>query len=172
MRKQADKLLFSDLRKSKYLEEYLEITDHPNNLTDKLANLINAMGKTFYEILISDRSERKVFSVALTNNPDDEIRRVFEYGVQLGFFHESFIGNKEGDGRTWLYVLNRGLAPVFHLDPTGFTGYLFMTNDDLRTAIQTGKRLRKVVNVEEEIIPGQMTIEDYWEGIYESQNVK
>lgn len=170
MRKQADKLLFNDLRKSKCLDEYLEIVDNPKNLTDKLTNLINAMGKTFYDILVSDRSERKVFSVAFTNNPDDEIRRVFEYGVQLGFFHETYIGNKEGDGRTWLYVLNRGLAPVFHLDPTGFTGYLFMTNDDLRTAINNGKRLRKVDNKKEKDISGQITIEDYWESVYESQN--
>ena len=91
---------------------------------------------------------------------------------QLGFFHESYIGNKEGDGRTWLYVLNRGLAPIFHLDPTGFTGYLFMTNDDLRKAIQTGKRLRKVTDEKGLDTSGQMTFEDYWENNYGSQRNK
>ena len=119
------------------------------------------MGKTFHQILISDRAERKVFSVALTNIPDEEIKQVFGLGVRLGFFHMSYIGNKEGDGRTYLYVLNRCFAPIFTLDPTGFQGYLFMTNDDLKKAIRSGKQLRNILKEESET--RQLKLEDFWE---------
>jgi len=33
---------------------------------------------------------------------------------------------------------------IFTLDPTGFQGYLFMTNDDLRKAIYSEKELRHI----------------------------
>ena len=90
------------------------ISDNPQSTTEKLANLINAMGKTFQEILLSGtdedpfsgRSERKVFSFALSN-PERitaELKDVFRLGVRLGFLHESFIGNKDGNGRTNFHV--------------------------------------------------------------------
>ena len=122
------------------------------------------MGRTFHEILVSDRSERKVFSIALSNIPDAELRRVFKIGVRLGYLHEATIGNKEGNGRTWLYILNRRLAPTFILDPTGFQGYLFMTNDDLHKAILTGKCLRKIedINGNDEDVQ-QLSLFDIWE---------
>lgn len=157
MRAKADFYLFTELRKSESLEDenqLISTTNNPMGLTDKLANLINAMGKTFQEILLSGnnddplsgRSERKVFSIALSNpeNTSPEIKQVFKLGVRLGFLHESYIGNKEGNGRTYLYILNRCFAPIFTLDPTGFQGYLFMTNEDLAIAINNGKRLRVI----------------------------
>ena len=157
MREKADFYLFTELQKGKELEKgFHEIatTNDPKSSTDKLANLINAMGKTFHEILVSGdindplsgRSERKVFSIALSNpeQTDDELNQIFRLGVRLGFLHKSFIGNKDGTGRTILYVLNRCFAPIFTLDPTGFQGYLFMTNDDLHKAVQSGKELRRI----------------------------
>jgi hypothetical protein len=151
MREQADKFLFSELRKAdtstQSVDEessVLETIASPQSDIDKLQNLINAMGKTFHDILISNRSERKVFSIALTNVPDHEIARVLSLGVRLGFLHEMRIGNKQGNGRTWLYVLNRCFAPLFTLDPTGFQGYLFMKNDDLHKAMNSGNQLRRV----------------------------
>lgn len=165
MREKADAYLFKELRKGYTSEESdvkIAITDNPDNMIEKLANLINAMGKTFHDILISDRAERKVFSVALSNTPDEEIKQVFDLGVRLGFLHMSYIGNKEGDGRTYLYVLNRCFAPIFTLDPTGFQGYLFMTNADLRKAIHTGKRLRNIL-AEDESDVKQLSLDDFWE---------
>lgn len=145
MREKADYYLFNELRKSDDdAENSISVTSMPRNNADKLGNLINAMGKTFHEILVSDRAERKVFSIALTNIPDQELKDVFALGVRLGFLHETYIGNKEGNGRTLLYVLNRCFAPVFTLDPTGFQGYLFMTNHDLKIAIMNGKKLRNI----------------------------
>lgn len=165
VRKKADSYLFNEIRKGDVDgndDIDIAVKENPDNLVDKLANLINAMGKTFHQILISDRAERKVFSIALSNIPDDEIKQVFELGVRLGFFHMSYIGNKDGDGRTYLYVLNRCFAPIFTLDPTGFQGYLFMTNVDLKKAISNGKKLRNILP-EDESEMRQLTLEDFWE---------
>lgn len=165
VRKKADSYLFNEIRKGDAdgdADINIAVKENPDNLVDKLANLINAMGKTFHQILISDRAERKVFSVALSNIPDDEIKQVFGLGVRLGFFHMSYIGNKDGDGRTYLYVLNRCFAPIFTLDPTGFQGYLFMTNVDLKKAIYNGKKLRNILP-EDESEMRQLTLEDFWE---------
>ena len=168
MRNKADFYLFNELRKSNCNqdgENPIAITDSPYSTADKLGNLINAMGKTFHEILISDRAERKVFSIALSNVPDNELKQVFELGVRLGFLHESYIGNKEGNGRTLLYVLNRCFAPIFTLDPTGFQGYLFMTNKDLKKALYSGKQLRNILNVDSKDEVRQLTIEDFLEEV-------
>lgn len=166
MRAQADSFLYTELLKSAGDDEetILKPINGPSNDVEKLQNLICAMGKTFHDILVSDRSERKVFSIALTHIPDPELKRVFKLGVRLGFLHEARIGNKDGTGRTLLYILNRCFAPLFTLDPTGFQGYLFMTNDDLHEAIQTGKQLRNISSkCDEEDDTRQLTIFDLWE---------
>jgi Cdc6-like AAA superfamily ATPase len=169
LRNQADQFLYTELRKSDHIDDDFELAPvpipSPTNNAEKLQNLISAMGKTFHEILVSGRSERKVFSIALTNIPDEELKSVFRLGVRLGFFHEMRIGNKDGNGRTLLYVLNRCFAPLFTLDPTGFQGYLFMTNDDLKKAITTGKQLRNISknDVGDDDDLRQLTFEDIWE---------
>ena len=178
MRAKADFYLFTELRKSEKLtdeDQVISTTDNPKSTTDKLANLINAMGKTFQEILLSGndddplsgRAERKVFSIALSNPEQTslELKQVFKLGVRLGFLHESYIGNKEGNGRTYLYILNRCFAPIFTLDPTGFQGYLFMTNEDLTLAINKGNRLRRINGDESDESNKiyQLSLFDYWE---------
>jgi hypothetical protein len=107
--------------------------------TQKLRNLLYALGGTFHEILISNAAERRVFSIALSDSPDEEVAGVLRLGVQYGYFHESTIGNKEGTGRTKLYILSRRLAPFFDLDPNGFAGYKFVTCDVLRVAMRKPK---------------------------------
>lgn len=115
---------------------------------DKLANLLEFLGGTFTEILNSDKTERRVFSIAFSNTPDKEVLDVLKLGVEEGFFHESTIGNKEGTGRTRLFVLSRRLAPCFNLDPTSFAGYLFVTNEKMRQAMLAPSRsLRELANV-------------------------
>lgn len=166
LRDQADTFLYTELRHSENTNEGSELMPiaSPQSDIEKLQNLICAMGRTFHEILVSNRSERKVFSIALSNIPDAELKRVFKIGVRLGYLHEATIGNKEGNGRTWLYILNRRLAPTFILDPTGFQGYLFMTNDDLHKAILTGKCLRKIEDIDEnDEDVQQLTLFDIWE---------
>ena len=112
---------------------------------DKLHNLIKVLGGVFKQKLLSNDSERRVFSVALSDRPPQVISDVFSLGVQLGYFHRSSIGNKDGTGRTPLYVLTRRLAPYFGLDPTGFAGYLFVTSERLLEGIANPDRFLRDV---------------------------
>ena len=142
----ADKMLFSQFQK---LEKDEDVLTGELGIVQKLQNLIFSMGHTFHEILLSDRSERRVFSIALSNKPTSDIQDVLDFGVQTGYLHMSIIGNKEGTGRTWLYIMNRCLAPHFILDPTGFAGYLFVTNANLLSAMYSGTLLRKLKSLDE-----------------------
>ncbi|MCL2135364.1 MAG: hypothetical protein FWH37_07435 [Candidatus Bathyarchaeota archaeon] len=166
MRKLSDDFLYTELRKpgtEQTCEDAIYPIDSPKNIIGKLHNLICAMGSTFFEILVSERSERKVFSIALTNTPDEEISNVLKMGVRLNYLYETTIGNKKGNGRTWLYILNRRLAPSFILDPSGFQGYLFMTNEDLHHAFENGKRLRTITGEKSDDDIQQLTLDDFWE---------
>ena len=103
--------------------------------SDMLMNLLIALGGMFHIILISNSSERRVFSIALSSKPSKELEKVLSLGVRYGYLHESTIGNKQGTGRTKLYILSRLLAPNFKLDPTSFAGYKFLNADVLELAI-------------------------------------
>jgi hypothetical protein len=113
--------------------------DHRDKAT-KLRNLIDSLGGLFHSILVSASSERRVFSVAFSNGPDDEVREIFNLGAEYNYFHKGSIGKKEGGGRTDLYILSRRIAPVFTLDPTSFAGYKFITNDTARMMMLEPKR--------------------------------
>ena len=123
-----------------------------------LRNLLFSMGKTFHNILISDRNERRVFSIALSNEPDGEVKSVLDLGVETGYLQVSTIGRKDGAGRTLLYILNRILSPVFTLDPTGFTGYLFVTNNSIKDAMRSQRLLRELSETTQDI--EQLTLFD------------
>lgn len=134
VRDEANKFLFSDLElyeKEGHEEAY------PQEDIKKLSNLIQGLGGLFRKVLLSNRSERRVFSIAISDTPSDEVLHILDIGIQLGYFHKSTIGRKESGsiGRTRLYVLNRRLAPIWNLDPNGFAGYLFVKNQVLQDAI-------------------------------------
>lgn len=126
-------------------ENFTKLREDSDNSTeeigdfDKLRNLIEALGQTFHLILFSDATERRVFSFALQDDPDEELRRILRLGVETGYFHKSLIGNKMGTGKARLYILNRLLAPHFKLDPTSFAGYKFVTCNVLREAMYKPK---------------------------------
>lgn len=117
----------------------------------QLSNLIKGLGALF-EVALTDRSasERKFFSFALSEEPTREIDEVLRLGVRYGYLFQGIIGRKEGAGRAPLYVLSRRLAPLFNLDPIGFSAYKFMTNERIsflmndpegaRLALRRGKR--------------------------------
>lgn len=132
---EAEKFLVAEF--DKLTEENTEL--RVEGRFNQLRNLIHALGGAFHEILISDRSERRVFSVAFSDSPDRDVLLIFRLGVQYGYFHEASIGNKDGTGRTRMFVLSRRLAPFFVLDPTGFAGYWFVTNSAMKEAIQRPK---------------------------------
>jgi hypothetical protein len=132
VRNYANEFLFDefDRHKKHATQEGLSITK-----MNMLENLINGLGGIFSAILLSEASERRVFSVAIADKIDEELAEVFELGIQLGYFQFSTIGNKEGTGRTRLYIMNRRLAPIFTLDPTSFAGYKFFKNEELKVCL-------------------------------------
>lgn len=157
IREDANQFLFKEL--PKYAKDSSQNTDdpgmaYPEEDIQKLSNLINGLGGLFREILVSDRSERRVFSIAISDTPSAEVKRILRLGVQLGYFHQSTIGKKDrkSGGRTNLYILNRRLAPIWTLDPTSFAGYLFMQNQLLEEALTNPdsllRRLGKTIDDE------------------------
>lgn len=150
IREEADKLLFtqidkiiSDLERS----EDEECSKKIDNI-HKLRSLIVSVGSLFYSAMKSERSERRVFSFALSDpeNLSKDLKNVLNLGVQEGFLYESYIGTKEGSGRTRLYVLTRRLAPVFKLDPIGFSAYQFVTCGFLEMAMSKPKTIINKLN--------------------------
>lgn len=110
----------------------------------KLTNLLNALGLLFSTIQFSNRSERRVFSIAISDELSDEVERILKLGVNYAYLHRATIGRKErGYGRTWLYILNRRLAPIWRLDPNSFAGYLFIQNKYLEAAMENPKAILK-----------------------------
>lgn len=132
VRQMADRFLFSEFEK---LEADEENENVPLDKVKKLRNLVTALGRTFEQILVSDASERRIFSIAFSDPPDEEILSVLKLGLRYGYFHESTIGTKDGTGRTRLYILSRRLAPHFTLDPTSFAGYKFVTTQVIHEAM-------------------------------------
>ena len=133
---------------------------------EKLYNLIDSLGELFHMILVSKATERRVFSVALTDTPDEELREILEMGEQYGYIHKSSIGNKQGTGRNRLYILSRILAPHFKLDPTSFAGYKFMKSDVLKLALTNKSLFLKTLskNITNDIIE-QPTLFDLFDDL-------
>lgn len=115
-----------------------DVDVYPKEDINKLSNLIQSLGGLFRQVLLSDRSERRVFSIAISDTPSDDVLKILNLGIQLGYFHSSTIGRKDGKsgGRTILYILNRRLSPIWTLDPTGFAAYLFVSNSLLVQAME------------------------------------
>lgn len=112
---------------------------------EKLWNLIEVLGNSFADRLMDEQlTERRIFSIALSDRPDDELQRILDLGTREGFFYKASLGAKRGSGRVPRYVLSRRLAPRFKLDPTSFAGYLFVTSQSLRTGLNNpNHRLRE-----------------------------
>lgn len=112
---------------------------------DKLHNLIMGLGGLFHSIFISDKSERVVFSVAITDIPSDELKEILHLAVQYGYLHKGSIRNKQGTGKCVLYILSRTLAPVFQIEPKGFKGYQFMNSDALQLSLYDPQKFIKAM---------------------------
>lgn len=137
IREQADRLMHSNFDETiRELVPDAASNAHLSATLKRVKNLVNVMGAAFYASLVSNvRAERRVLSFALQTEPDDDVMEVLRLAVGLNFFTESSIGRKEGDGRTRRYVLNRLIAPHFNLDPSGFSGYLWVTGDLIKKAV-------------------------------------
>ena len=126
VREHANRQMIVDL---KDLERDVERLKGNPQQAVQLSNLIKGLGSLFESALIDfEAAERKLFSFALTEEPTREIDEVLRLGIRYGYLFQGVIGRKEGAGRAPLYILSRRLAPLFNLDPMGFSAYKFLTN--------------------------------------------
>ncbi|ARC36776.1 hypothetical protein A6J80_10625 [Paracoccus yeei] len=126
VREHASRQMIVDL---KDLERDVERLKGDPQQAVQLSNLIKGLGSLFESALIDDAAaERKLFNFALSEEPTREIEEVLRLGVRYGYLFQGVIGRKEGTGRAPLFILSRRLAPLFNLDPMGFSGYKFLTN--------------------------------------------
>lgn len=135
------------------LEKDLNETGEYDEKIKKLRNLITVLGENFHAILLSNLSERRIFSFTISDdhNIDKELKEILKLGVEYGLLYESKIGRKNSYGRTNLYILTRLLAPHFTLDPNGFSGYQSLTTTWIKQAlINPNLKLKKLNNEDNE----------------------
>ena len=117
VRKRADEILFEieDARQKRAgsEEDWLAV-----------GRLVAGLGATFKKKMLSDDSERRVFSFAFQSRPQVSLLKVLDLAVGEGYLVRGFISKKKGIGRRYLYVLTRRVAPAFSLDMSAYSGYL------------------------------------------------
>ena len=155
---------FDEIRKDQGLAPNM-----PQDKAGKLYNLVDSLGELFHITLVSNASERRVFSVALTDSPDEELYEILDMCEHYGYVHKRTIGNKEGTGRNRMYVLSRVLAPHFKLDPMSFAGYKFMNSATLKVALTNKKKFLQIMSggITQDT-PIQPTLFDY--SVFESND--
>ena len=134
-----------------HLEKEIDKKEYHEEKIKMLKNLVTALGENFHRLLLSDLSERRVFSFCISDdkNVDKELKDILRLGVEYGLLYESKIGRKNSSGRTELYILTRLLAPHFTLDPNGFSGYQSLTTEWLKEALVNPNIKLKKLNQEE-----------------------
>ena len=104
--------------------------------------LIEGLGALFKEKILSQDSERRVFSFAFQSPPGKSLRKLLRLGISEGYLMKGFIAKKEGTGRRTLYVLTRRLAPCFSLDVSSYSGYLSCKPDDIEKLASEGAKVK------------------------------
>ena len=89
-----------------------------------VGRLVAGLGATFKKKMLSDDSERRVFSFAFQSRPNETLLKLLNLAAGEGYLVRGFISKKEGIGRRYLYVLTRRVAPAFSLDVSAYSGYL------------------------------------------------
>ena len=103
-----------------------------------IANIVNGLGATFKRKMLSDDSERRVFSFAFQSRPEPELTKLLELAVREGYLVRGFISKKEGIGRRYLYVLTRRVGPAFSLDVSAYSGYLSLEPSAIEEVMKVG----------------------------------
>jgi hypothetical protein len=141
VREQADRIMMEELERLKLSDT---VSDGSSDTAVLLHNLVVSLGSLFEKALLDKSlSERRYFSFALSDTPDDTVSNVLRFGVRNSLFTRTSIGRKEGFGRTHRYILTRRLAPYFTLDPNGFSAYKFLTNQEIREMMTDPDRYRR-----------------------------
>ena len=117
VRKRADEVLFE-------IEDARQKRAGSEEEWCAVGKLIAGLGATFKKKMLSDDSERRVFSLAFQSRPKESLLKLLNLAVGEGYLVRGFISKKEGIGRRNLYVLTRRLAPAFSLDVSAYSGYL------------------------------------------------
>ena len=108
-----------------------------------IANMIKSLGATFKRKMLSDYSERRVFSFAFQSRPKADLERLLELAVGEGYLVRGFISKKEGIGRRYLYVLTRRVGPAFSLDVSAYSGYLSLEPSAIEEVMREGREVGK-----------------------------
>ena len=118
IRDEADKL-YSELKVlAQDNEEETEKSDFI-----KLKNLIDGLGGIFYAHIIDESSsQRRLNSFIVSGEPSEGLRTILALGESHGYFYTDTRGTRSGFGRQIRYVLTRRLAPMYKLDPNGYSG--------------------------------------------------
>lgn len=162
VREHASQQMIVDL---KNLERDVEQLKGDPQQAVQLSNLIKGLGSLFESALTStDAAERKLFSFALTEEPTKEIEEVLRLGVRYGYLFQGIIGRKEGAGRAPLYILSRRLAPLFNLDPIGFSGYKFLTNSRIEQLMNDPQAARLALRRRRGQVDGNQMSIDFEDG--------
>lgn len=107
-----------------------------------IARLIEGLGALFKQKMLSEDSERRVFSFAFQSPPSTKLHGMLSLAISEGYFMKGHISKKEGTGRRALYVLTRRLAPCFSLDVSSYSGYLSCRPEDIEKLTSVGARVK------------------------------
>lgn len=118
IREEADKL-YRELEVLAYDDE--EEIDKSNFI--KLKNLIDGLGSIFYTHILDDTaSQRRLNSFIVSGELSENLKAILALGESHGYFYTDTRGARSGFGRQTRYVLTRRLAPMYKLDPNGYSG--------------------------------------------------
>lgn len=153
----------------KFLQEAPEkmaksLSQEERDYVDDLKTLVRSLGQLFYNRLHDESSrEPRLFSFTINAEVEkgSDIEKVLEIGKRLRYFKRKTYSTKEGGGREDWYILNRRLAPMFKLDPTGFQGRISLTPDLLEIACEDPDEfIRRRLDIDEDQEPLGAFIEE------------
>ena len=136
----------------------------------KVSLIIEGLGATFKNKMLSDDSERRVFSFAFQSEPEESLLRLLNYAIVEAYLEQGFISKKEGSGRRRLYVLTRRIAPAYNLDVSSYSGYLSVMPQAIEALFQGESRI-KIDNdtvVQRQLFPEDSDSNAEWGTIEES----
>lgn len=107
----------------------LQSSGHTKAHYQRLGNLLDGIGY-FCRTRLLDKtaSEQRVFSFALSDEPNEDLSEILDLGVRLGYLQKSDLASKTAlRGRRPLYILSRRLGPYYQLDVSGYAAHLSVT---------------------------------------------
>lgn len=121
IRAEAKKLAFESIDEMVSDHSFDEPEKHLTNIK-KLQNLVMGLGEIFKAHVLDEKaSQRRLFSFTISGD-STILEPVLKLGCEYGYFYTDVRGSRDGLSVEKKYVLTRRLAPIFSLDPIGFSG--------------------------------------------------